>query len=347
MAIRAKTAISTAGRTVHGRSWRVPRFDELGILIAVVILFAIGSFSSEYFLTTANLTGILQSITFTGFLAVGVALVLMAGEIDISVGSIYGLAGVITALMLKAGYPVPAAVLGGLGAGLACGTLNGVVAQVINVPAIVVSLATLGVYRTFALVLSGGAPVTGMPDSHAFFQVFGQSRALGISYITVLFLVIVIVAEFILRRTAFGFRLLAIGSNPVAARLVGFHVERTRLILLAVSGLLAGLSGVCSVAYLYTAGPTAGAGYELTVLAASIIGGIQLTGGRGSIFGALLGLVVIGILQNLIVLWGVSPNWTLGVSGIVLIAAVTITWLTTRVFPRLGKAAPRDDVPDQ
>jgi ribose/xylose/arabinose/galactoside ABC-type transport system permease subunit len=103
-----------------------------------------------------------------------------------------------------------------------------------------------------------------------------------------------------------------------------------RLLLLALSGFLAALSGVCSVAYLHTAGPTAGAGYELTVLAATIIGGVQLTGGRGSIVGVLLGLCVIGTIQNLIVLWGVSPNWTQGVSGIVLIAAVTVTWLTRR-----------------
>jgi ribose/xylose/arabinose/galactoside ABC-type transport system permease subunit len=123
---------------------------------------------------------------------------------------------------------------------------------------------------------------------------------------------------------------LAIGSNPQAAHLAGFHVERTRVLLLAFSGLVAGLSGVCSVAYLDTAGPTAGTGYELSVLAATIIGGVKLTGGRGSILGVLLGLCVIGIFQNLIVLWGVSPNWTQGVSGLVLIAAMTLTWLARR-----------------
>jgi ribose/xylose/arabinose/galactoside ABC-type transport system permease subunit len=342
-AARTDAEAATGERPASRKPWQVFRFDEIGILIAALLLFTIGASSNPYFLTAGNLTGILQSITFTGFLAIGVALVLIAGEIDISVGSIYALAGVATALMLKFGYPVPVAVIVGLGTGLACGMLNGIIAQIISVPAIVVSLATLGVYRTLALVLSNGAPVTGMPEAAAFFQEFGQTRIFGISYITILFLGIALIAEFVLRRTAFGFRLFAIGSNPVAARLIGFHVERMRLVLLAVSGLLAGLSGVCSVAYLYTAGPTAGAGYELTVLAASIIGGVQLTGGRGSIVGVLLGLAVIGILQNLIVLWGISPNWTQGVSGIVLIAAVTITWLATSVLPRLGKSARRAD----
>ena len=152
---------------------------------------------------------------------------------------------------------------------------------------------------------------------------FGQGAIAQIPYITILVLIIALVAEIVLRWTSSGFRLLAIGSDPQAAHLVGFHVERTRMLLLVFSGFIAGVSGVCSIAYLDTASPTAGTGYELTVLAAVIIGGVKLTGGRGSILGILLGLCVIGIFQNFIVLWGVSPNWTQGVSGLVLIAAMT------------------------
>ncbi|CAN5359233.1 hypothetical protein BH10PSE7_BH10PSE7_25320 [soil metagenome] len=316
-----------AAPSAHRRSFH---FDELGILIAAVLFFVIGAVSSPYFLTVDNLTGILQSVTFLGFLSVGVGLALIAGEIDISVGSIYALSAVVAALLMKNGYGVPLAIAGGLGVGLACGLVNGIVAQVINVSAVVVTLATLGVYRTLTLGVSGGSPVTGMPNSPVFFDGFGQGGLGGVSFITMLFIIVAVLAEIVLRKTAFGFRLIAIGSNPVAARLVGFHVETMRLVLLALSGLLAALSGVCSVAYLHTAGPTAGAGYELSVLAAAIIGGVQLTGGRGSIIGVMLGLCVIGIIQNLIVLWGISPNWTQGVSGIVLIAAVTVTWLTRR-----------------
>jgi ribose/xylose/arabinose/galactoside ABC-type transport system permease subunit len=324
---------------IRERSGRRFAFDELGILIAAVVFFAVGALSNPYFLTLDNLTGILQSITFLGFLSVGVGLALIAGEIDISVGSIYALAAVIAALILKNGYGVPVAIAGGLGVGLACGLVNGIVAQVINVSAVVVTLATLGVYRALTLVVAGGSPVTGMPPAPAFFDGFGQGGIGGVSYITILFLVVAIAAEIVLRKTAFGFRIVAVGSNPVAARLVGFHVERVRIALLALSGMLAALSGVCSVAYLHTAGPTAGTGYELTVLAAAIIGGVQLAGGRGSIIGVLLGLCVIGIIQNLIVLWGISPNWTQGVSGIVLIAAVTVTWLTQRDTTRANPIA--------
>ena len=208
------------------------------------------------------------------------------------------------------------------------GSSTELVAQVIKIPVVVMTLATLGIYRAVALGLANGSPVAGLPKNEFFFDWFGQGAVAQISYITILFLTVALVAEILLRWTSSGFRLLAIGSNPQAARLVGFHVERTRVLLLAFSGFIAGLSGVCSVAYLDTASPTAGAGYELSVLAAVIIGGVKLTGGRGSILGVLLGLCVIGIFQNLIVLWGVSPNWTQGVSGLVLIAAMTLIWLT-------------------
>ncbi len=307
---------------------RLAAFDELGILLALVLFFVAGALSSRYFLTVSNLAGILQNITFLGFLTIGVGLALMAGEIDISVGSTFGLTAVVTALALKGGYSVALAVSAGLLVGLVCGLINGIVAQVIKVPVVVVTLATLGIYRAIALGLANGSPVGGLPESAFFFDWLGQGAIADISYITILFLLVALLAEIVLRWTTSGFRLLAIGSNPQAAHLVGFHVERTRVLLLAFSGLVAGLSGVCSVAYLDTASPTGGTGYELSALAAVIIGGVKLTGGRGSILGVLLGLCVIGIFQDLIVLWGISPNWTQGVSGLTLVAAMTLTWLT-------------------
>lgn len=304
-------------------------FEERGIFFAVLLFFALGVITNRYFLTLGNLSGILQSMTFLGFLAIGVGLALIAGEIDISVGSVFGLTSVVTGLALHNGLALGPAIALGLVTGMICGLINGVVAQLIGVPAVVVTLATLGIYRALALVIANSSPVTGMPALPGFFDTLGQGGVGSVSYITLLFLLLALLAEFMLRRTSFGFRILAIGSNPLAARLVGFRVERTRLVLLTLSGLLAAISGVCSVAYLHTAGPTAGTGYELTVLAATIIGGVQLTGGRGSVLGILLGLAVIGIIQNLIVLWGISPSWSQGVSGLVLIASMTVTWMAS------------------
>lgn len=305
-------------------------FEERGIVAAALLFFVVGAVTNQYFLTVDNLSGILQSMTFLGFLAIGVGLALMAGEIDISVGSIFGLVSVVTALALYRGLGLWPAIGLGLGTGIVCGLLNGVVAQLIKVSAVVVTLATLGIYRALALVIAHGSPVTGLPALPGFFDQFGQGGIGAISYITLLFLLLALIAELMLRRTAFGFRILAVGSNPLAARLVGFRVERTRIALLTLSGLTSAISAICSVAYLHTAGPTGGSGYELTVLAATIIGGVQLTGGRGSVAGILLGLAVIGIIQNLIVLWGISASWTQGVSGLVLIASMAVTWLTQR-----------------
>ena len=270
------------------------RFEEGGIAGAALLFFIAGAVTNRYFLTVGNLSGILQSMTFLGFLAIGMGLALIAGEIDISVGSIFGLASVVTALALHHELGLAPAIALGLGTGLVCGLVNGLVAQLIKVSAVVVTLATLGIYRALALVIANGSPVTGMPKLPGFFNAFGQGGLGAVSYIACLFLLLALLAEIMLRRTGLGFRVLAVGSNPQAARLVGFRVERTRMALLTLSGLMAAISGVCSVGYLHTAGPTAGSGYELTVLAAIIIGGVQLTGGRGSVTGILLGLVVIG-----------------------------------------------------
>ena len=313
---------------------RIAKKDDAGIALALIIFMLIGALTNQYFLTAPNLFGILQSITFLGFLAIGVGLVLMAGEIDISIGSIFGLSAVCTALVLKNEYGLPEAIAVGLLVGLLCGFLNGVFALAIQVPFVVITLATLGIYRALALVLADGTPVSGIKGNEWFFDTFGQGAIGQLSFITLLFVIIAVVVELVLKKTSSGFRLLAVGSNPLAARLVGYSVDRTKMMVLTLSGLLAGMSGVCSVAYLRSAGPTAGTGYELSVLAAVIIGGVSLTGGRGSILGVMLGLGVIGVIQNLIVLWGISPNWTQAVSGMVLIAAMALAW-----FTRGGKAA--------
>ena len=198
----------------RSRLRRLLAVDELGILIALVLFFVVGALSSPYFVTVGNLTDILQNITFLGFLSIGVGLVLMAGEIDISVGSIFGLSGVATALVLRAGYPLLAAIGTGLAVGVSCGFVNGLVAQIIRVPVVVMTLATLGIYRAIALALANGSPVGGLPSNTFFFDWFGQGAVAQISYITILFLIIAVIAEVLLRWTSSGFRLLAIGSNP-------------------------------------------------------------------------------------------------------------------------------------
>lgn len=321
-------------RPVPGRAVlkRIGQFQERGVLLALVLVFIAAALKSGgTFLQTGNLIGILQDVTFLGFIAVGMSFALIAGEIDISVGSIYGLVGVVTALRLLAGTPLWLAILIGLGTGLACGLANALVAWIIRVPAIIVTLATLGIYQAFSLVLTNGSSVSELPPNDFFYNTFGQGTVAGtISWISLLFLVVALIGGIVLARTPFGFRVYAVGSNPRSARLVGINVSLTRIVVLALSGFTAGVAGVASIAYLTSASPTGGQGYELDALAAIIIGGAKLTGGRGTILGTVLGLFVVGIIRNEIVLAGVSTNWQTAVSGAVLIAAVAIDSITRR-----------------
>lgn len=317
---------------------RIPSFlralaqlPERGVVAAVIVVGVAASLSSSAFLTRANLFGIAQDVTFLGFIVVGMSVALIAGEIDISVGSVYGLASVVTAVLLRDGHSAVFAIVLGVAVGVGAGLANGVTAWLIRVPAIIVTLASLGIYRGITLVLANTAPVTGMPNIPFLFETVGNGSVLGgLTWLTVIALVFAVSAGVGLAKTTTGFRIYSVGSNPEAARLVGMSVPRTRIGVLAFSGLCAGVAGVLSVFYLGGASPTGGSGYELDALAAVIIGGVALTGGRGSILGALLGLAVVGIVRNILVLLGLSPSWQPAVSGGVLLLAIGIEQLSHR-----------------
>lgn len=332
-------SVSTAPDSLNGiqsgrgrQRWRkVTDWPEFGVVLALCVVMVGATLSSNNFLRIDNLAGILQNVTFLGFIAVGLTFALLAGEIDISVGSIYGLTSVVTAMQLRDGHPLIVAILVGLATGIACGLFNGVVSVILRVPAVIVTLATLGIYRGLSLVVSHGAPVNRLPANPGFFNSFGNGKAFQhISWLTLLFIAVAIIGAFIVSRTALGFKIYAVGSNAKAARLVGIQVSTTRITVLTISGLTAGLAGVCSVAYLSSAAPTGGTGYELEALAAVIIGGVKLSGGRGSIFGTVVGLLVVGIIRNILVLASVSTNWQLAVTGGVLLTAVAVDQLTHR-----------------
>jgi ribose/xylose/arabinose/galactoside ABC-type transport system permease subunit len=305
------------------------RVEERGVVLALVVVFVGATFTSSSFLQRENVYGILQDVTFLGVIVVGLAFALVAGEIDISVGSVYGLTSVVTAVLLRDGHPLGLAVLAGLATGLGCGLANGIAAWLIRVPAVIVTLATLGIYRGFALVVANSAPVTGLPENDFFFNSFGNGTFWGgFPWLALIFLAVALVGGLALARTAFGFRVYSVGSNPLAARLIGIGVTRVRVSVLALSGLCAGVAGVLSVSYLSGATATGGQGYELDALAAVIIGGVKLAGGRGTILGVVLGLFIVGIVRNMLVLTGVSPSWQQAVSGAVLVTAVALERVT-------------------
>lgn len=301
------------------------------VVVAFLIVFVAASLISSRFPTTSNLLSVLQAMTFEGLLAVGVGLVLIGGEIDISVGSTFSLAGVVAAVALSHGATVGVAIAIALGVGLGCGLVNGLVAELFQIPAVVVTLATLGVYAGLALVISGGSPVSSIGDHPGFFTGFGTGTVVGqLSWLSVIYVAVAFIAGLVLQGTTFGFRVFAVGSNPRAARLVGINVGLIRVGLLTVSGLTAGAAAVLSLAYLQSASPISGTSYALDVLAAVIIGGVSLTGGRGTMLGVFLGLGVVQIISNMLTLTGVSPNWQSAVSGLVLVLAVGVQRLGVR-----------------
>jgi ribose transport system permease protein len=322
--------VAPAGHPAHyGVAGRllgaVHDFPERGVIGALIVVTIGASLISGTFLTRSNLFGIAQDVTFLGFIVVGVSVALIAGEIDLSVGSVFGLTSCVTATLLRDGHSPAVAIGAGLLVGAAAGAANGIAALVIGVPAVIVTLASLGIFRGLTLVLTHTAPVTGMPSDHFLFDTVGNATVLGgLSWLTVILLVYALFAALGLAKSVAGFRIYSVGSNREAARLIGMSVARTRVGVMTFSGVCAGLAGVLSVFYLSGASPTGGTGYELDALAAVIIGGVALTGGRGTVFGAVIGLVVVGIVRNILVLAGVSPSWQQAVSGGVLLAAVAI-----------------------
>lgn len=295
------------------------RIESLVVLIALATMMAI---LSPYFLSVSNFMNILLATSTIGVLAIAATYVLGAGGLDLSLGSVLGLSGVVgAAVAVKFGMPTPLAVLATIGAGAAAGLINGVIITRAFVPAFIVTLGMLGIARGLALVLSDGRVIYGLPKAMVY---LGQGRPLGIPMPVIIFLLTAFVMHVILAYTRYGRHTLAIGDNESAARTAGINVERHRLTLYTLSGALAGLAGLLFATRINSGDPTAGITYELTAITAAIIGGTNLFGGRGSILGTMIGALIMGVLQNGLNLLAVQSYYQQMAIGAVLILAVFI-----------------------
>ena len=253
----------------------------------------------------------------------GMVLLLSMGEIDLSVGATLTLVNVLTAIALRDGVPLPLALAIGLGAGAGCGLLNGFLCTILKIPTIIITLGTLSIFRGLALVLSNATPIGNFPKNNLFFDL-GSGRLLGVPTSVVLMMLLGLARHVMLSHTPFGWRAQAIGSNPQAAHFSGIPLPRYRLAAMTIMGLVAGIAGVMELAFLQSGSPTTGQGYELYVIAAAIIGGTALSGGRGSVPGAILGALLIAVIRNGLVLLEFSAYWGTLVTGVVIIVAVAI-----------------------
>jgi ribose transport system permease protein len=297
---RLDPAAAGAPAPAAGVQERVITFGDVfgrdaGGLIVLLVLFGALTLSSQEFLTGDNLANLARQVAVFGIIAVGQLLVILTAGIDLSVGSVLGLTGCITAELLVHGVPVVPAIVGGLAAGAAIGLFNGALVAYGRLPPFIVTLGMLGIARGAVLVLTDASTVQPLPDS---FATIANGSLLGLPNLLWLFAAVVAITSFVLRRTVFGRYVYAVGSNPESARLAGVPVTRVLVSVYAIAGLLAAVGGVLFTSRLNAGIPTAGTGYELNAIAACVIGGASLFGAKGGAFGAAAGALIVGTLNN-------------------------------------------------
>jgi len=292
------------------------------ILVILLLLCAFFAITSDVFLTWANVLNIFTATSTIGLLAIGAAFVIGAGGLDLSVGSLMAFSA-ITGVMVapeSSTTSVPLILFVCLATGLFAGAINGSLIGGMKLPAFIVTLGMLSIARGLALIFSNGRPVYGLPEGLVF---LGQGRIGGVPIPVMVFLATGFVAHILLGRTRFGRHSLAIGDNEQASCNAGIQIFRYKVTLYALSGLLAAMAGILSMSRVNAADPSSGMMYELTAITAAIIGGTSLSGGRASVAGAMIGALIMGVLQNGMTLMNVPAYYQQVAVGIVLIAAVT------------------------
>ena len=308
---------------------RLVAHEELGITVVLVVLIAvIGGFHPN-FLSQDNLLGVVRSASFVALVAFGMVFLMAMSELDLSVGSVFGLSALVSGELMASGMSPWLSLITGPALGMALEAVNAFVANTFSVPVIIVTLGTLTAFRGLATVVTDSQAVIGLPFGSSFFRVLG-GEVLGIPTSVWVVVLLGTALTVVFRRTPFGARVRAIGSNPAAARFSGIRIDRTRLQAMLLVGALSGLSGVMALAYFQGADPTLGVGLELQVIAATIIGGTAVSGGTGTVPGALIGALVIVTISGGLVYFSVAPSWGGVVTGATIVIAVSADGLIRR-----------------
>jgi ribose transport system permease protein len=320
-----------AGATV----WRqLSDNPNVAITLVALVIFALFSMTTRTFLTEFNLVNILRNTSLIGIVAVGMTYLLIAGEIDLSVGSLFGFLNVVMGLLVVvAGLNPWLAMLLVTALGAVSGTINGLIRTRIGIPSFIVTLAMLVAYRSAALIASGERPLT--TRGRTPFYTFTGGELFGIvPWHVVWMLVITAIGSVVLARTRFGYHLYATGGNLEAARFAGINTDRLKLAAFILTGALCGLIGALLFGYLRVAEPTTGTGFEFRVIGAVVVGGVALTGGRGTIYGSLVGALIISMITSGLVLLGYSQDVGDVATGALIIAAGTLGLIVRRVTSR-------------
>lgn len=289
------------------------------LVLAVIILFF--TMTTDTFLTSKNILNICRQISMIGICSVGMTMVLLTGGIDISVGSIIALAGVVSAKLIgESGMPIFPAMVIGIAVGAFCGLIDGIMVAKFDVPALITTLAMQTMARGAAYILTSGIPIYGLPEG---IKTLGQGYFFKIPIPVIIMALIFLFGWWLLEQTRFGRYTYAIGGNQEVARLSGINVLKMKISIYTLSGLFAGLSGVIMLSRINSGQPNTSSGFEMDVITGAVLGGISVAGGEGKLVNVIAGVLIMGMLSNGMTLMNLDEYWQWVVKGIVLLLAVT------------------------
>lgn len=302
--------------------FRIP--EEAGVLLALFVLIAVIGSAKPIFLNPINLFTVLGNATFQGMLALGMVYLLAIREIDLSVGWMFNFSAVVSALLMVAGINPWLAMIAGIAFGAALGLFNGLLVVALRLPSIIVTLGTYSMFQGLSLVTNGGRAINVPDQATSFFTLISAKLFGTVPVVAVVFVALALVLHIVLHRTRFGYRVQAVGSNPDAALLAGIPNGLVRLQTLVLMGAIAGLSGALYIGFRGAIDPQEGSDFVLTVVAAVIIGGTPLAGGYGTVWGAVIGMLIIQVISSGIIFFGIDATWSTFVTGAVTVVAVVL-----------------------
>lgn len=325
----ARSVIAMEPKQRSVRLASIFKIRELNVLLALLIVGALISLATPYFLAVDNLMGVFRSFSLTAIMAIGMVMVIVTGGIDLSVGSVLGLSSLMTAFAFLHGFSMPVAIASGLLSGLGVGVFNGILITWIGLPPFIATLGSLSIGRGAIYMITHGEPLT--PDTPPAFAALGQGY---VGFVPVPVIVLIIMAVFfsvIMRKSRFGRYVYATGGNEHAARISGVKTNQIKFAVYVLSGVISAVAGVISYSRYLSAESTAGLGAELDVIAAAAIGGASLAGGVGSVEGAVIGAALAGVIANGVVLVNIDTYAQQAITGAVIIIAVSIDVLRNRM----------------
>jgi ribose transport system permease protein len=306
---------------------RLIRAREFTLVVMIIAIGIALQLITGRFFTVPNLNAISLGFATSAVIVVGMTMALVSGGFDLSVGSVFAMGGVVVAIALRADLPIPLAMALGVGAGVLAGFVSGLLITKVQINPFITTLGMLGIARGISLAITEGRTLAGLPDA---FYVFGQGRTADIPNLILIALAAILIGDVLMRRSAAFRQIYYVGGNEEAARLSGINVDRVKIGVYTASAALAALAGVLSVSRFTVADPGTGMGEELRIIAACIIGGCSLRGGKGTVIGGLLGLIFVGFINNSLILLRVPVYWQQLSMGVVLLLAVGFDTLSQR-----------------